>query len=229
MRQLKITKTIVHRSEESLEKYFLEIGRIPMLTVDEEALLALSIHEGGKKGEAAKNKLVTANLRFVVSIAKQYQNLGLSLSDLINEGNIGLIKAAERYDETRGFKFISYAIWWIRQSILHAIETHGNAVRRSQGVIAIGNKVIKSGYATDSLLNHDSMCHDLLQVLCSTLNDRERTIIIQSFGIGCQEESLDTIAQGLRLTRERVRQIREQSIRKLRKSSNSRQLHKHLG
>ena len=141
MRQLKINTRITDRSEESLNKYLAEISRIPMLSTDEEVELARAIHAGGKKGEKAKEKLVTANLRFVVSVAKQYQNQGVSLNDLINEGNIGLIAAAEKFDDTRGFKFISYAIWWIRQSILQAIASYSNMVRRPQNQIAVSNKI----------------------------------------------------------------------------------------
>lgn len=129
MRQFKISKSFTNRSEESLDKYLLEISRVPMITTEEEVVLAQAIHAGGKKGEEAKEKLVTANLRFVVSVAKQYQHQGVPLIDLINEGNLGLITAADKFDETRGFKFISYAIWWIRQSIrcqLAARRTHGH-------------------------------------------------------------------------------------------------------
>ena len=141
MRQLKINKSITPRSEESLDKYLTEISRLPMVSTDEEVALAQAIHAGGKKGEIAKDKLVTANLRFVVSVAKQYQNQGVSLTDLISEGNMGLITAADKFDETRGFKFISYAIWWIRQSILQAIADYSNMVRRPQSQIAISNKI----------------------------------------------------------------------------------------
>jgi RNA polymerase primary sigma factor len=290
MRQLKINKSITNRTEESLDKYLNEISRISMLTSDEEVALAQAIHAGGKKGESAKNRLVMANLRFVVSVAKQYQNQGVSLTDLINEGNIGLINAAEKYDETRGFKFISYAIWWIRQGILQAIADYSNMVRRPQSQIAISNKIknatnafiqenqripsaeelsdiismetdkiekaiqgeahvtsmdapisedegttvadmlsSSSEYATDRKVDHESMCADLTEVLSAVLNDRERTIVIQSFGIGCRERSLDDIGKDLDLSRERVRQIRERSIEKMRKSSKSRFLLRHLG
>ena len=129
MRQLKIQKSITNRSSEALDKYLVEIGRAPLITIDEEIELAQKIKKGGPEGERAKNKLVTANLRFVVSVAKQYQHQGLSLTDLIDEGNIGLVKAAEKFDETRGFKFISYAVWWIRQSILQAIAEPSRIVR----------------------------------------------------------------------------------------------------
>ena len=139
MKQLKINPSITDRSEESLNKYLLEISHIPMVNTDEEVILAQAIHAGGKNGEKAKNKLITANLRFVVSVAKQYQNQGVPLTDLINEGNIGLITAAERFDETRGFKFISYAIWWIRQAILQSIAANSNMVRRPQSQIGISS------------------------------------------------------------------------------------------
>ncbi|MDD4534284.1 MAG: sigma-70 family RNA polymerase sigma factor [Prevotella sp.] len=129
MRQLKIQKSITNRSSEALDKYLVEIGRVPMITVDEEIELAQAIRKGGKGGERAKEKLVKSNLRFVVSVAKQYQHQGLALTDLIDEGNIGLVKAAEKFDETRGFKFISYAVWWIRQSILQAIAEQSRIVR----------------------------------------------------------------------------------------------------
>ena len=290
MRQLKINKSITPRSEESLDKYLTEISRVPLISTDEEVVLAQAIHAGGKKGEIAKDKLVKANLRFVVSVAKQYQNQGVSLADLISEGNIGLITAAYKFDETRGFKFISYAIWWIRQSILQAIAEYCNMVRRPQSQIAIGNKIknatnaflqkyqrnpsaeelsdiisleidkiekaimaeahvssidapitedegstmadvlaSSSDYATDRKVDQESMCSDLMQVLCTVLNDRERIIVIQSFGIGCPERGLDAIGSDLGLTRERVRQIRERGLDKVRKSPKSRMLFKHFG
>ena len=290
MRQLKIINSITTRSEESLEKYLNEISRIPMITTDEEVVLAQVIRAGGKIGEKAKEKLVTANLRFVVSVAKQYQNQGVPLTDLINEGNIGLITAADKFDDTRGFKFISYAIWWIRQSILQAIAEYSNMVRRPQSQIAISNKIknatndfiqkhqrypsaeelseiisleidkiekaiqgeahvssidtpitedegttmadmlsTSSEYASDRKVDYDSMCNDLTQVLSVILNERERTIVIQSFGIGCPERALDAIGDDLGLTRERVRQIRERSLDKIRKSNKSRLLLRHLG
>jgi RNA polymerase primary sigma factor len=290
MRQLKINKSITNRSEESLDKYLSEISRVPMVTTDEEVILAQAIHAGGREGEKAKDKLVTANLRFVVSVAKQYQNQGVPLTDLINEGNIGLITAADKFDETRGFKFISYAIWWIRQSILQSIADNSNMVRRPQSQIGISNKIKKatneflqkyqrtpsaeelsdiisleidkiekaiqaearissidapitedegstmadvlsssSDYATDRQVEHESMCSDLMQVLCSVLNNRERIIVMQSFGIGCHERALDDIGSELGLTRERVRQIRERGLDKVRKSNKSRFLLRHLG
>jgi RNA polymerase primary sigma factor len=290
MKQFKISKNYTNRSEESLDRYLVEISRMPMITPDQEVELAQIIRKGGKKGEEAKEKLVTANLRFVVSVAKQYQHQGVPLSDLINEGNLGLITAADKFDETRGFKFISYAIWWIRQSILQSIAEYSSIVRRPQSQIAISNKIknatnefiqknlrypsaeelsdiisleidkiekaiqaeahvasidapitedegttmadmmsSSSDYASDRKVNYDSMCNDLMQVLTSILNERERIIVIQSFGIGCPERGLDAIGKDLGLTRERVRQIRERGLDKVRKSPKSRLLLKHLG
>ena len=290
MIQFKISKNYTNRSEESLDRYLVEISRMPMITPDQEVELAQIIRKGGKKGEEAKEKLVTANLRFVVSVAKQYQHQGVPLSDLINEGNLGLITAADKFDETRGFKFISYAIWWIRQSILQSIAEYSSIVRRPQSQIAISNKIknatnefiqkyhrypsaeelsdlisleidkiekaiqaeahvasidapitedegttmadmisSSSEYASDRKVDYDSMCNDLMQVLTSILNERERIIVIQSFGIGCPERGLDAIGNDLGLTRERVRQIRERGLDKVRKSAKSRLLLKHLG
>jgi len=290
MKQFKISKNYTNRSEESLDRYLVEISRMPMITPDQEVELAQIIRKGGKKGEEAKEKLVTANLRFVVSVAKQYQHQGIPLSDLINEGNLGLMTAADKFDETRGFKFISYAIWWIRQSILQSIAEYSSIVRRPQSQIAISNKIknatnefiqkyqrypsaeelsdiisleidkiekaiqaeahvasidapitedegtnmadmisSSSEYASDRKVDYDSMCNDLMQVLTSILNERERIIVIQSFGIGCPERGLDAIGNDLGLTRERVRQIRERGLDKVRKSPKSRLLLKHLG
>ena len=290
MKQFKISKNYTNRSEESLDRYLVEISRMPMITPDQEVELAQIIRKGGKKGEEVKEKLMTANLRFVVSVAKQYQHQGVPLSDLINEGNLGLITAADKFDETRGFKFISYAIWWIRQSILQSIAEYSSIVRRPQSQIAISNKIknatnefiqkyqrypsaeelsdlisleidkiekaiqaeahvasidapitedegttmadmisSSSEYASDRKVDYDSMCNDLMQVLTSILNERERIIVIQSFGIGCPERGLDAIGNDLGLTRERVRQIRERGLDKVRKSPKSRLLLKHLG
>ena len=290
MRQLKIAKSLTHRSEESLNKYLLEIGRVTMLTPDEEAMLAKTIHEGGRKGARAKERLVTANLRFVVSVAKQYQNQGVALADLINEGNIGLIKAADKFDETRGFKFISYAIWWIRQGILQAIAEYSKTIRRPLSQIAISNKIKKAThdflqqhqrypsaeelsdiiaieinkieanlqtevhvgsidapikeddettfsdmlvspteYSADHKVDHDSLTSDLMQVLGAVLSERERKIVLQSFGIGCPERGLEDIGSDLGLTRERVRQIRERGIDKIRKHASAARLLRHLG
>ena len=144
MRQLKIQKSITNRAGEALDKYLVEIGRVPMITVEEEIELAQKIKKGGREGERAKDKLVKANLRFVVSVAKQYQHQGLGLTDLIDEGNIGLVKAAEKFDETRGFKFISYAVWWIRQSILQAISEQSRIVRMPLNQVGFQSKLTKA-------------------------------------------------------------------------------------
>ena len=290
MRQIKIINSFTNRNEESLDKYLVDISRIPMITAEEEVELAQAIRSGGKQAEKAREKLVSANLRFVVSVAKQYQHQGVPLIDLINEGNIGLIAAAEKFDDTRGFKFISYAIWWIRQSILQAIASYSNMVRRPQNQIAVSNKIknatnefiqrnqrypsaeelsdiismeidkiekaiqweahvssidapvtddetstmadtlaSSADYASDKQVDYESMCSDLIMVLRSVLNERERIIVVQSFGIGCQERGLEDIGNDMGLTRERVRQIRERGLDKVRKSPKSKLLLKHLG
>lgn len=290
MRQLKIQKSITNRNSEALDKYLVEIGRAPMISIDEEIELAQVIKKGGKAGEVAKNKLVEANLRFVVSVAKQYQHQGLTLTDLIDEGNIGLIKAAERFDETRGFKFISYAVWWIRQSILQAIAEQSRIVRLplnqvgslnkvnqeinrfeqenqrrpsveelsartgvdeekiSQSMAASGHHVsidapfgddddnsmvdvMSSGEdsRTDKYVDHESMAMELKQVLNKVLKERERKIVCACYGIGEPEKGLEEIGDKMGLTRERVRQIREKSINKLRDSGNVKILMKYLG
>ncbi|MDD6954038.1 MAG: sigma-70 family RNA polymerase sigma factor [Prevotella sp.] len=290
MRQLKISKSITNRSSESLDKYLVEIGRVPMISIEEEIELAQKIRKGGRAGERAKEKLVNANLRFVVSVAKQYQHQGLSLTDLIDEGNIGLVRAAEKFDETRGFKFISYAVWWIRQSILQAIAEQSRIVRLPLNQVGALSKiqnqiakfeqenqrrpsvgelssltnieeekidqtikadnhhmsidapfsedddnsladVMSSGEdtRTDKQVDFESMSLELNNVLKSVLKDREITIIRECFGIGCPEKGLEEIGDQLGLTRERVRQIREKSIAKLRDSGNSRVLMKYLG
>ena len=290
MRQLKITKSITNRSSEALDKYLVEIGRVPMITVDEELELAQAIRNGGKAGERAKEKLVKANLRFVVSVAKQYQHQGLGLTDLIDEGNIGLVKAAEKFDETRGFKFISYAVWWIRQSILQAIAEQSRIVRLPLNQVGALSKinseiskfeqknqrrpsvqelsmltnidetkidqtikadnhhmsidapfqedddnsmadVLASGEDSraDKQVDYESMAKELDTVLRNVLKDREITIVRECFGIGCHEKGLEEIGDQLGLTRERVRQIREKSIVKLRESGYAKLLIKYLG
>ena len=290
MRQLKIQKSITNRNSEALDKYLVEIGRAPMVSIEEEIELAQAIKKGGRAGERAKNKLVEANLRFVVSVAKQYQHQGLTLTDLIDEGNIGLIKAAERFDETRGFKFISYAVWWIRQSILQAIAEQSRIVRLplnqvgslnkvnheinkfeqenlrrpsveeiadrtgvdeekiSQSMAASGHHVsidapfgddddnamvdvMSSGddSRTDKQVDHESMATELKQVLGQVLKERERQIVCACFGIGEPEKGLEEIGDKMGLTRERVRQIREKSISKLRESGYVKILMKYLG
>uniref|UniRef100_UPI004038650C sigma-70 family RNA polymerase sigma factor n=1 Tax=Segatella hominis TaxID=2518605 RepID=UPI004038650C len=290
MRQLKIQKSITNRNSEALDKYLVEIGRAPMVSIDEEIELAQIIKKGGRAAERAKNKLVEANLRFVVSVAKQYQHQGLTLTDLIDEGNIGLIKAAERFDETRGFKFISYAVWWIRQSILQAIAEQSRIVRLplnqvgslnkvnqesnrfeqenqrrpsveelaqrtgideekiSQSMAASGHHVsidapfgedddnsmvdvMASGddSRTDKHVDHESMAMELRQVLDKVLKDREKQIVCACFGIGETEKGLEEIGDKMGLTRERVRQIRENSSTELRDSGDVKILMKYLG
>lgn len=291
MRQLKIQKSITNRNSEALDKYLVEIGRAPMISIDEEIELAQIIRKGGRAGERAKNRLVEANLRFVVSVAKQYQHQGLTLTDLIDEGNIGLIKAAERFDETRGFKFISYAVWWVRQSILQAIAEQSRIVRLplnqvgslnkvnqeinkfeqenlrkpsvqeisdrtgvdedkiAQSMMACGHHVsidapfgsddddnamvdvMSSGddSRTDKGVDHESMAQELRAVLDKVLKERERKILCACYGIGETEKGLEEIGDKMGLTRERVRQIREKSITKLRESGNIKILAKYLG
>ena len=290
MRQLKIQKSITNRSSEALDKYLVEIGREPLVSIEEEIELAQAIRKGGPEGERAKEKLVKANLRFVVSVAKQYQHQGLSLTDLIDEGNIGLVKAAEKFDETRGFKFISYAVWWIRQSILQAIAEQSRIVRLPLNQVGALSKinneiskfeqenmrkpsvaelaaitnideekieqsikadnhhmsidapfqddddnsmvdVMESGddSRTDRLVDFESMAQELDNVLRQVLKEREVIILRECFGIGCHEKGLEEIGDQLGLTRERVRQIREKSIAKLRDSGNAKILMKYLG
>ena len=286
MRQLKITKSITNRESASLDKYLQEIGKEDLITVEEEVELAQRIRKGDQK---ALEKLTRANLRFVVSVAKQYQNQGLSLPDLINEGNLGLIKAAEKFDETRGFKFISYAVWWIRQSILQALAEQSRIVRLPLNQVGSLNKINKafsrfeqenerrpspeeladsldlpaekvadtlrvSGRHTsvdapfvegednsllDVLVNDDSPIADRTLIneslsteverALSTLTERERDIIKLFFGINTQEMTLEEIGEKFGLTRERVRQIKEKAIRRLRHSSRSKLLKTYLG
>jgi RNA polymerase primary sigma factor len=286
MRQLKITKSITNRESASLDKYLQEIGKEELITVEEEVELAQRIKKGD---QVALEKLTKANLRFVVSVAKQYQNQGLTLPDLINEGNLGLIKAAEKFDETRGFKFISYAVWWIRQSILQALAEQSRIVRLPLNQVGSLNKINKAlsrfeqeherkpsaeelakvlelptekvsdtlrvsgrhisvdapfveGEANsllDVLINDDSPNADRTLIneslsreidrALSTLTERERDIIKLFFGIGCQEMTLEEIGEKFGLTRERVRQIKEKAIRRLRHTSRSKLLKTFLG
>ncbi len=286
MRQLKITKSITNRESASLDKYLQEIGKEELITVEEEVELAQRIKKGDQE---ALEKLTKANLRFVVSVAKQYQNQGLSLPDLINEGNLGLIKAAEKFDETRGFKFISYAVWWIRQSILQALAEQSRIVRLPLNQVGSLNKINKAlarfeqeherapspeelavelslpkekvadtlrvagrhvsvdapfadgedNSLLDVLVNSDSpnadrglinesLSTEIIRAL-ETLTDRERDIIRYFFGIGCSEMTLEEIGEKFDLTRERVRQIKEKAIRRLRQSSRSKLLKSYLG
>ena len=286
MRQLKITKSITNRESASLDKYLQEIGREPLIPVDEEVELARKIRHGDR---AALEKLVKANLRFVVSVAKQYQNQGLSLPDLIDEGNLGLIKAAEKFAETRGFKFISYAVWWIRQSILQALAEQSRIVRLPLNQVGSLNKINKAyqrfeqeherkpsadelaelldipvdkiadtlkmsgrqvsvdapfvegedNSLIDVMVNEDSpnadhtlinesLAREIDRAL-ATLTPREADIIRKFFGISVPEKTLEEIGIELNLTRERVRQIKEKAIRRLKSSSRSKILKTYLG
>ena len=286
MRQLKISKSITNRESASLEKYLQAIGHQDLLTADEEVELDQHIRKGDRK---ALERLTKANLRFVVSVAKQYQNKGLSLPDLINEGNLGLIKAAERYDETRGFKFISYAVWWIRQSILQAIAEQSRIVRLPLNQVGSVNRIARElnkfeqenerkpsveemadridlpeekiaeamkintnhvsmdapfadgednslldvlpntdSPSTDNVLDQESLRTEIGRVL-DVLNDREQKVIKAFFGIGMQEMTLEEIGDKYNLTRERVRQIKEKAIRRLRYNTKSKTLKTYLG
>jgi len=287
MRQLKISKQITNRESQSLDKYLQEIGKVDLLTPDEEVDLAKRIRDGD---QLALEKLTKANLRFVVSVAKQYQNQGLSLGDLINEGNLGLIKAAQRFDETRGFKFISYAVWWIRQSILQALAEQSRIVRLPLNRVGSLNKISKtfseleqkferepspdelaevldvttaevvdtlkisgrhvsmdapfvqgeenslldvlendSEASPDSGLMNDSLRKEVQRAL-STLTQREADVITLYFGLnGEHAMTLEEIGEKFNLTRERVRQIKEKAIRRLRHTSRSKALKPYLG
>ena len=229
MRQFKIHESITCRDNESLNKYLAEIGRTPLISIEEEVELTKLIKKGGPAGELAKNKLVTANLRFVVSVAKQYQHRGLPLNDLINEGNIGLIKAAKKFDETRGFRFISYAVWWVRQSILLAIAAHKRIMCVPQDEVERLSRIKHDDSHIDRKIDHESLAQEFNAVLKRILKEREAFIIRECYGVGCPEKGLDDIAKELGLTRERIRQIREKSIEKLRNSGNAEILIKYLG
>lgn len=288
MRQLKITKSITNRESQSLEKYLQEIGKVDLLTPEEEVDLAKRIKQGD---QIALEKLTKANLRFVVSVAKQYQNQGLSLSDLINEGNLGLIKAAQRFDETRGFKFISYAVWWIRQSILQALAEQSRIVRLPLNKVGSLNKINKAFSELEQNFEREPSAEELAELLeittdevettlgvaarhvsmdapfvegednslldvlennsmpgtdthleyadslrreiersLSTLTDRQCDVIKLYFGIGVEHPmSLEDIGDKFGLTRERVRQIKDKAINKLRAASRSKLLKTYLG
>ena len=287
MRQLKISKSITNRESASLDRYLQEIGREELISIEEEVELAQAIKRGDRR---ALDKLTRANLRFVVSVAKQYQNQGLSLPDLINEGNLGLIKAAEKFDETRGFKFISYAVWWIRQAILQALAEQARIVRLPLNQVGTLNKISKAlakfeqenerrpsaeelakelnlpedkitetlkvagrhisvdapfvegeenslldvltsddTPSTDSVLLDESLSSEINQVL-TNLTEREAEIVKCFFGIcGYPEMTLDEIGMKYDLTRERVRQIKEKAIRKLRNDIHCASLKPYLG
>ena len=250
MRQLKIQKSITNRSSEALDKYLVEIGRAPLISIDEEIELAQKIRKGGPEGERAKDKLVTANLRFVVSVAKQYQHQGLTLTDLIDEGNIGLIKAAQKFDETRGHEINRFEQEFQRHPSVSELSdaTNMDEEKIAQSMQADSHHVsidapfqdgedncmldvMASGddSRTDRQVDHESMAQELNTVLQKVLKEREITIIRECFGIGCHEKGLEEIGDQLGLTRERVRQIREKSIAKLRDSGNARILMKYLG
>ena len=288
MRQLKITKSITNRESQSLEKYLQEIGKVELINPEEEVKLAIRIKQGD---QWALEKLTKANLRFVVSVAKQYQNQGLTLPDLINEGNLGLIKAAQRFDETRGFKFISYAVWWIRQSILQALAEQSRIVRLPLNKVGLTNRISKAyslleqeyereptpeelatfldmdteevaatlGVAArhvsmdqplsdgeestliDVLVNHNAVTTDNelafkaslkteIDRSLSTLTDRQKDVIRFFFGIGVDHAlSLEDIGERFNLTRERVRQIKDKAITKLRTASRCKLLRSYLG
>jgi RNA polymerase primary sigma factor len=286
MRQLKINKSITNRASAALDKYLVEIGREELISTDEEVELAQRIHKGDQE---ALDRLTRANLRFVVSVAKQYQNQGLALNDLIDEGNLGLIKAAQKFDETRGFKFISYAVWWIRQSILQAISEQSRIVRMPLNQVGFQSKLSKaivsfeqeferrpsaqelaeiletditkvqdalgtngkkvsvdapfqdddsnclidvmqdeSAPGTDNSMERESLSSDLEAAL-AVLNERERTVLKMLFGIGRNEMTAEEVANNMSLTRERVRQIKERALRRLREADNINILVKYLG
>ncbi|MFN8405952.1 MAG: RNA polymerase sigma factor RpoD/SigA [Sphingobacteriaceae bacterium] len=286
MRQLKITQSITNRESQSLDKYLHEIGKVDLITAEEEVILAQKIREGD---QVALERLTKTNLRFVVSVAKQYQNQGLTLGDLINEGNLGLIKAAKRFDETKGFKFISYAVWWIRQSILQAIAEQSRIVRLPLNQVGSLSKISKafskleqeyerepspeeladilettvdkisdtlsnSGRHvsmdapfvqgeentlldvlenkdpnTDSSLINESLSEEIKRSL-STLTEREREIVVLFFGLSTNHPlSLEEIGETFNLTRERVRQIKDKALQRLRHTSRSKILKSYLG
>jgi RNA polymerase primary sigma factor len=289
MRQLKITKSITNRESQSLEKYLQEIGKVELISAEEEVDLSTQIKAGNQQ---ALDRLVKANLRFVVSVAKQYQNQGLTLSDLINEGNLGLIKAALRFDETRGFKFISYAVWWIRQSILQSLAEQSRIVRLPLNKVGLTNRISKAyqqleqefereptaqeladlldipveevtatmsagfkhismdtpfsegedggslmevlanpnAVRTDEKLEHHESLHMEIERSLKTLTERQKDILCYFFGIGVDHAlSLEDIGQRFNLTRERVRQIKDKAITKLRSTSRCKQLRFYLG
>lgn len=288
MRQLKITKSITNRESQSLEKYLQEIGKVELITAEEEVDLAMRIKQGDLK---ALDRLTKANLRFVVSVAKQYQNQGLSLPDLINEGNVGLIKAAQRFDETRGFKFISYAVWWIRQSIMQALAEQSRIVRLPLNKVGLTNRINKAFQQLEQQYEREPSVEELSELLdidideisatlsmssrhlsvdspladgeestlidvlanpnaeradeqighvdslrqeidrsLNTLTERQQEVLRLFFGIGVDHPmSLEDIGERFGLTRERVRQIKDKAITKLRTTSRSKTLKTYMG
>ena len=278
MRQFKNTKKITERNNISVNNYLKEVNRYPMATVDEEVTLAQRIRQGGKEADKARQRLIEANLRFVISVANQYHQPNMDLSDLISEGNIGLIKAAELFDDTRGFKFISYAVWWIRQSISSTIYENGRIIRlplNQQALLNMYSILLKetmqteqrkpttaefaefvnisenkasilieqtaktlsmddplsedtdtsigdfvsSGSKTDESLDKESLHQDMTAILNHILSAKEKEILMRSFGINCKEEGLEEIGFAFGLSRERVRQIREKALCKIRRSN----------
>ncbi len=288
MRQFKNTRSITTRNNISINNYLNEVNRYPMITVDEEVILARKIKQSGIEADKARQRLVEANLRFVISVANQYRQPDMDLSDLISEGNIGLIKAAERFDDTRGFKFISYAVWWIRQSISSAICENGRIIRLplNQQVLlnmysillqetmqteqrkptvaefaefanisedkadmligqttktlsmdatlsedtdtSIGD-LVSSGAKTDESLDKESLHQDIIDVLNHILSAKEKEILMRSFGINCKEEGLEEIGLAFGLSRERVRQIRDKALCKIRRSNKIGILARYIG
>ena len=288
MRQLKITKSITNRESQSLEKYLQEIGKVELISPEEEVKLARRIKQGD---QSALDKLTKANLRFVVSVSKQYQNQGLSLPDLINEGNLGLIKAAQRFDETRGFKFISYAVWWIRQSILQALAEQARIVRLPLNKVGLTNKIQKAFSLLEQQFEREPSADEIAELLeleieevtatlgssarhisvdtplsegedntlidvmenpnaeraetniehnesltqeiersMKSLTERQKEVICYFFGIGIDHPmTLEDIGEKFNLTRERVRQIKDKAITKMRTNSRSRELRGFLG
>lgn len=288
MRQFKNTRSITMRNNISINNYLNEVNRYPMITVDEEVILARKIKQSGIEADKARQRLVEANLRFVISVANQYRQPDMDLSDLISEGNIGLIKAAERFDDTRGFKFISYAVWWIRQSISSAICENGRIIRlplnqqallnmysillqetmqteqrkptvaefaefanisEDKAVILIGQTtktlsmdatlsedtdtsigdLVFSGSKTDEPLDKESLHQDIIDVLNHILSAKEKEILMRSFGINCKEEGLEEIGLAFGLSRERVRQIRDKALCKIRRSNKIGILARYIG
>ena len=288
MRQFKNTRSVTMRNNISINNYLKEVNRYPMITVDEEVILARKIKQSGIEADKARQRLVEANLRFVISVANQYRQPDMDLSDLISEGNIGLIKAAERFDDTRGFKFISYAVWWIRQSISSAICENGRIIRLPLNQQALLNMysillqetmqteqrkptvaefaefanisedkadmligqttktlsmdatlsedtdtsigyLVSSGSKTDEPLDKESLHQDIIDVLNHILSAKEKEILMRSFGINCKEEGLEEIGLAFGLSRERVRQIRDKALCKIRRSNKIGILARYIG
>ena len=288
MRQFKSSQHITGRSSVSVINYLRDVNRYPMATIEEEVQLAQAIRRGGKEGERARQRLIEANLRFVITVANQYRQHNMELADLISEGNIGLIKAAERFDDTRGFKFVSYAVWWIRQSIQQAISEQEQIIRmplnqqglqqmynlllnetmqteqrrptaeefaafagidikkaedtlngflatvsmdapiREDADMTIGDN-LSSGNRSDQMMERESMKNDLHKLLLLSLTKKEHAIISRTYGLNGQEETLDDVGLDMGLSRERVRQIKEKALRKIRFSAHKDTLAQYLG